>query len=103
MLIRDVQKGGNALTVQWLDGSKTDYPFLWLRDNDAGAFHSDTLERTLDLLTIDDAIKPDSVEIDSGGGTVRHMVYEPSTREIWFGTDTNTVGRAKIPVPLSDR
>ena len=42
-------------------------------------------------------------EIDSGGGTVRHMVYEPSTREIWFGTDTNTVGRARIPLPMTDR
>ncbi len=36
-------------------------------------------------------------EIESGGGTVRHMVFYEPTREIWFGADTNTVGRARIP------
>lgn len=36
-------------------------------------------------------------EIESGGGTVRHMVFYGPTREIWFGTDANTVGRAAIP------
>jgi len=36
------------------------------------------------------------IEIPSGGGTVRHMVYDPETRSIWFGTDTNTVGRARL-------
>jgi virginiamycin B lyase len=38
-----------------------------------------------------------STPIPSGGGTVRHMVYHQPTREIWFGTDTNTIGRARIP------
>lgn len=37
--------------------------------------------------------------IPSGGGTVRHMVYHAPTREIWFGADTNTIGRARIPRP----
>ncbi len=36
------------------------------------------------------------VEIGSGGGTVRHMVFDPASRAIWFGTDTNTIGRAKL-------
>ena len=35
-------------------------------------------------------------EIDSGGGTVRHMYYHPPTGDIWFGTDTNNIGRARI-------
>lgn len=34
------------------------------------------------------------VEIGSGGGTVRHMVYDDAAGAIWFGADTNTVGRA---------
>jgi virginiamycin B lyase len=33
----------------------------------------------------------------SGGGSVRHMVFHPQTRTIWFGTDANTIGRANIP------
>jgi virginiamycin B lyase len=35
--------------------------------------------------------------ISSGGGTVRHMYFHPATREIWFGTDRGTIGRAKLP------
>jgi virginiamycin B lyase len=38
-----------------------------------------------------------STPIASGGGTVRHMVFHAPTRELWFGTDTNTIGRARVP------
>jgi virginiamycin B lyase len=34
-------------------------------------------------------------EVPSGAGTVRHMVYHNG--ELWFGTDTNYLGRAKLP------
>lgn len=37
------------------------------------------------------------VPIESGGGTVRHMYYEEDAQAIWFGTDANTIGRAKLP------
>jgi virginiamycin B lyase len=36
------------------------------------------------------------VDIPSGGGTVRHMQYDPATDVIWFGTDTNTIGRVHL-------
>jgi len=35
-------------------------------------------------------------ELASGGGTVRHMVFDRATRQIWFGTDTDTIGRAQL-------
>jgi virginiamycin B lyase len=35
-------------------------------------------------------------EIPSGGGTVRHMVFHAPTGSLWFGTDANTIGRAKL-------
>jgi virginiamycin B lyase len=35
-------------------------------------------------------------EIPSGGGSVRHMVFDARTRSIWFGTDAGTIGRAKL-------
>ena len=38
-----------------------------------------------------------TTEIPSGGGSVRHMYYHLPTRSVWFGTDTNTVGRARLP------
>ena len=34
--------------------------------------------------------------IPSGGGTVRHMVFDPRTGQIWFGTDAGTIGRAQV-------
>jgi virginiamycin B lyase len=36
-------------------------------------------------------------EIESGGGTVRHMYFDADTNSIWFGADTNTIGVAKLP------
>lgn len=37
-----------------------------------------------------------STPIESGGGTVRHMVFDEETNSIWFGTDTNYLGRARL-------
>jgi virginiamycin B lyase len=34
--------------------------------------------------------------IPSGGQTVRHMRYDEARQSVWFGADTNTIGRAKI-------
>jgi virginiamycin B lyase len=38
-----------------------------------------------------------SAEIPSGAGTVRHMVFEARRRQLWFGTDHGTIGRATVP------
>lgn len=35
-------------------------------------------------------------EIESGGGTIRHMHYHEPSGTVWFGTDTNYVGRAIV-------
>jgi virginiamycin B lyase len=34
--------------------------------------------------------------IPSGGGTVRHMMFDKRSGQIWFGTDANTIGRAQV-------
>ena len=34
-------------------------------------------------------------DIPSGGSVVRNMYFHPASREIWFGTDTNFIGRAQ--------
>jgi virginiamycin B lyase len=41
----------------------------------------------------------DSVALGGGAApnTVRHMVFHAPTREVWFGTDRNTVGRVRVP------
>ena len=35
-------------------------------------------------------------EVPSGGGTIRHMHYHEPSGAVWFGTDTNYVGRAIV-------
>jgi virginiamycin B lyase len=35
--------------------------------------------------------------IPSGAGSVRHMYYDAGRGEVWFGTDANTLGRARLP------
>ena len=35
--------------------------------------------------------------VPGGGGTIRHMVFDPRARVIWFGTDNNTIGSARVP------
>ena len=43
--------------------------------------------------------------IASGGGTVRHMTFDRSTGQLWFGTDVGTIGRATVggtKRPVSD-
>jgi virginiamycin B lyase len=38
----------------------------------------------------------ESTPIPSGGGTIRHMVFDPKTGAIWFGSDVDTIGRADV-------
>jgi virginiamycin B lyase len=38
----------------------------------------------------------ETFEIPSGGGTVRHMAFDPDSDTIWFRTDTNTIGKATL-------
>ena len=37
-----------------------------------------------------------ATEVESGGGTIRHMHYHQPSGAVWFGTDTNYVGRAIV-------
>jgi virginiamycin B lyase len=32
----------------------------------------------------------------SGGLTIRHMIYHAPSKALWFGTDANTIGRAVV-------
>lgn len=32
-----------------------------------------------------------------GPNTIRHMVYDPATRSIWYGSDANMLGRVTVP------
>lgn len=40
-----------------------------------------------------------ATDVPSGGGTVRHMHYHEPSGAVWFGADTNYVGRAIVTSP----
>jgi virginiamycin B lyase len=42
-------------------------------------------------------------DIPSGGGSVRHMHYHAGSGTVWFGTDRNTIGYARVHDAGSDR
>ncbi len=43
-----------------------------------------------------------ATEVPSGGGTIRHMHYHEPSGAVWFGTDTNYVGRAIVEPQPAD-
>ena len=49
-----------TLIVAWRDGSVSEYPYIWLRDNDVAELHPTTHERTFDLTTVDIDLQPDT-------------------------------------------
>ena len=39
----------------------------------------------------------------SGGGVIRHMYYDSRTDSVWFGSDTNYIGRARVGDRVKER
>lgn len=50
--------GKDGFQITWDELQATDYPFIWLRDNDPDELHPDTRERTFDLTTVSLDIAP---------------------------------------------
>jgi gamma-butyrobetaine dioxygenase len=73
----------HAMEVVWPDGTSGTFPWLWLADNEPAAFHPQTEERTFDLLSVADDLRPASVETDGDAIVVQ-----------WPGRDT----RSRVPL-----
>ena len=68
MKISALEVRPNALLATWSKTGRVTYPTLWLRDNCPSAFHPQTEERVLDLLSLDD--EPVLVGAENAGETV---------------------------------
>lgn len=74
-------------------------PYALMDDGQGRIWFFETIEQPNRLVGFD----PDSeeffsiTEVPSGGGTVRHMVFDAERNSLWFGTDTNNLGRAGLP------
>ena len=54
------------------------------------------------LVAFDPAKKAftESITIAADGpNTIRHMVFDKNTRQIWFGGDANMIGHLKVSAP----
>lgn len=63
MNIADVKRSERAFSVTWGDQSVTQFPFIWLRDNDRDELHPQTRERTFDLTSVNLDICPDAFDV----------------------------------------
>lgn len=71
MKIEKVAQHERAFQITWADQSSTEYPFIWLRDNDPHELHPHTKERTFDLTSVPINISPASSNSDAGELRVR--------------------------------
>ena len=71
MKIVDFQCSDRALRATWQDHTETEFPFIWLRDNDPADFHPHTKERTFDLTTVSLTIKPLTCRLQANGLEIR--------------------------------
>ncbi|MEL6679600.1 MAG: TauD/TfdA family dioxygenase [Pseudomonadota bacterium] len=64
MTIHSVAPNAQTLSVHWTDGETTEYPYLFLRDNDPAGFHPQTHERLFDLLDAPEDLTAASAHLD---------------------------------------
>jgi len=65
--ISKVSKNGSALNVEWSDGEKSNFNFMWLRDNCPTAHDKDSKHRMFNILNLSENLNPKKYLINSDG------------------------------------
>ncbi len=65
--ILKVSKNGSALDVEWSDGEKSNFNFMWLRDNCPTAHDKDSRHRMFNILEFSTNIEPKTCKINKEG------------------------------------
>ena len=65
--IKSINKNSKSILVDWSDGFKSKYNFLWLRDNCPSEVHPTARERTFNLLTVSEDIHPKNFSLNNEG------------------------------------
>lgn len=65
--ISKVSQNGSGLDVEWSDGEKSNFNFMWLRDNCPTARDKDSRHRMFNLLRVSTNIKPKQFKINGEG------------------------------------
>jgi len=86
---------------EWaLPGGGTSMPYAMTVDDADRLWLVETGSQPNKLVAFDPRTNSFTAKVDLGPAmpnTVRHMVFDKSTRSIWFGSDRGTIGRAVVP------
>ncbi len=85
-----------------LPGGSTSRPFGLAADRHDMLWVVESGSSSADRLLAFDPVSEsftEAVDLPSGGGTVRHLCYDPTADALWFVTDDNTLGRASLYPP----
>ena len=96
--IKNVTKKEKTIDVDWSDGKKSNFHFLWLRDNCPSDIHPTARERLFNLMNVNENIHPESYKINNEGkleikwNEGNHISYfEPS----WLRSHCYTIKNSK--------
>ena len=65
--ISKVSKNDSALKVEWSDGEKSNFNYMWLRDNCPTAHDKDSRHRMFNILEVSPDIKAMNFKISDDG------------------------------------
>ena len=65
--ILKVSHNGSGLDIVWSDGEKSNFNFLWLRDNCPTAHDKNSRHRMFNILKVSQNIKPKKYNVNSNG------------------------------------
>lgn len=96
MTTASVRGSDRVIRLTWTDGTSTDLPFLWLRDNCPTGFHPQTREREFDLTSVpeDISVTGCSVEGDTLTLTWDHNGHESPYSLAWLHAHRPGLGLA---------
>jgi len=83
-------------------GGQTSFPYAMGSDHHGRVWFVETGSKPNKLVGFDPRTKQyvsNTPVGETGGLTVRHMVWDPKANAFWFGTDANTIGRGVVPPP----
>jgi virginiamycin B lyase len=85
--------------TEWRNPSAKSGPYAIANDDQGRVWQVETWAEPNNFVGFDPASEQffSQTPVPSGGGAVRHMVFDERSNSIWFGTDTNNLGQAVLP------
>ena len=65
--ISKVSKNGSSLNVEWSDGEKSNFNYMWLRDNCPTVHDKDSRHRMFNILNVSEKLNPKKYSVNAHG------------------------------------